>query len=99
MQDFLSNCDYQTQKEVLKVLARLSVESGFHKAAEALQAALECGAYDADSIVAMFSRLNSEILNLDPLVLPSTVPDMPPAKVDVGHYDRLFLKGGGSYEN
>jgi transposase len=99
VRDFLNKSDYRTQKEVLKVLARLSVESGFNKAAEALQAALECGARDADSIVAMFSRLNSEILNLAPLVLPSSVPDMPPARVDVGHYDRLFLKGGGGYEN
>jgi len=99
IQDFLSTCDYQTKKEALKVLARLSVESGFEKAAKALQAAVMHGACDADSIMAMFSRLNSQTLNLDPVVLPVDAPEMPPIKVSVDSYDRLFLKGGGIHEN
>ncbi|MGB4618408.1 MAG: IS21 family transposase [Dethiobacteria bacterium] len=99
VQEFLNTCDYEAKKETLKVLARLSIESGFEKAAEALQAALEHGARDAESIKAVFSRLNSEILNLDPLVLPASVPEMPPVKVNVDKYDRLFLKGAPVHEN
>ena len=86
VQEFLNTCDYQTKRETLKVLARLSIESGFEKAAEALQAALEHGACDIESIKAMFSRLNSEILNLDPIVLSASVPEMPPVKVNVDNY-------------
>jgi len=49
-------------------------------------AALEHGVSDADSIKAMFSWLNSEVLNLDPLVLPASVPDMPTVKTKVENY-------------
>lgn len=99
VQEFLNACDYQTKKETLRILARLTEESSFEKATAALKAALEHGAGDADSIKAMFSRLNSECLNLDPLILPTSVPEMPPAKVNISQYDRLFLKGGGTHEN
>lgn len=99
IQDFLSSCDYPCKKETLKVLAKLSEASGFNKATEALLAALEHGVSDADSIKAVFSRLNSEVLNLDPLILPATVPDMPTVKPNVENYDRLFLERGGSYGN
>lgn len=99
IQNFLSNCDYPTKREALTVLARLSKASGFNKATEALLVALEHGVSDADSIVAMFSRLNSEVLNLDPLVLPASVPSMPQVHPNVNEYDRLFLKGCAINEN
>jgi len=81
------------------VLAKLSEASGFNKATEALLAALEHGVSDADSIKAVFSRLNSEVLNLAPLVLPASVPEMPTVKTNVENYDRLFLERVGSYGN
>jgi hypothetical protein len=99
IQDFLENCDYPSKKETLTVLAKLSETNGFNKATEALLVALEHGVSDADSIIAMFSRLNSEILDLDPLVLPASVPGMPQVQANVGEYDRLFLNGGGTHEN
>jgi hypothetical protein len=77
IQDFLDNCDYSSKKEALTVLAKLSEASGFNKATEAFLTALEHGVSDADSIIAMFSRLNCEVLDLDPLILPASVPDMP----------------------
>jgi hypothetical protein len=91
LQNFLDNCDYPNKKTVLTVLAELSGASGFEKATEALLAAVEHGASDADSVKAIFSRLNSEVLNLDPLVLPANIPDLPQMSTNVGNYDRLFL--------
>src|SRR5690554_1035515 len=99
IQDFLDNCDYPSKKETLTVLAKLSEVNGFNKATEALLVALEHGVSDADSIIAMFSRVNSEILDLDPLVLPASVPGMPQVQVNVDEYDRLFLSGGVTHEN
>lgn len=99
IQDFLDNCDYPSKKETLTVLARLSETNGFNKATEALLVALEHGVSDADSIIAMFSRINSEVLDLDPLVLPASVPSMPQVQTNVGEYDRLFLNGGVNHEN
>ena len=94
VQKFLTTCDRQTKKETLKILAKLSEESGFDKATEALKVTLEHGACDTDSLLAMFARLNSDILNLDPLTLSTNVPEMPSLKSDVTKYDSLFLKGG-----
>lgn len=62
-------------------------------------AALERGACDADSIRAIFNRLNTSYPSLGPLALPANVLEMPPSKVNVGEYDRLFLQGGGRREN
>jgi transposase len=99
VQEFLSACDYQAKKEALRVLARLTEESSFEQATGALVAALEHGACDADSIRAMFSRLNNGYPSLDPLALQASVPEVPPSRVNVGEYDRLFLQGGGPREN
>ena len=96
---FFNTCDYQAKKEALRALARLSEENCFEKAACALQTALEHGTGDADSIVATFSRLNSQVIELDPLVLSGTVPELPPVESRASHYDQLFLEGGGLYEN
>lgn len=99
IQHFLSNCDYPSKREVLTVLAKLSEANEFSKATEALLVALEHGVSDTDSVVAMFSRLNSEILDLDPLVLPGSIPGMPQVNANVDEYDRLFLGRVGGHEN
>ncbi len=67
-------------RKTLKVLARLSEESSFSKAAEAGRAAVSHGASDVDGVVAICDRLNSNIIDLDPLVLPADVPERPPVK-------------------
>jgi len=93
VQEFLDTCDLPTKKEALKVLARLSQDNGFEKATEALQTAFMYGAKDADSILAVFNRLNSQILDIDPLALTISVPEIPSIKPNVNHYDHLFLAG------
>lgn len=94
VQAFLDQCDHRGKKETLQVLARLSREADFTRATEALRAALDHDTGDVDSILATFSRLNSQVLELAPLVLPHSVPGMPPATPRVDLYDHLFLKGG-----
>ncbi len=98
VQDFLNDCDYQTKKEALRVLARLTDESSFEQAAGALEAAFERGVRDAESIKAMFSRLNDQCPDMAPLNLPASVPEAPPMKVNMDKYDSL-LNGGGNVEN
>lgn len=95
---FLDGCDNRGKKETLQVLARLSHEAGFTKATRALKAALGYGAKDTDSIIAVFSRLNSQVMELDPLVLPGSVPKVPSFKVQISNYDKYFLKGGQGRE-
>ena len=98
VQLFFDTCDYQVKKEALKALSRISEESSFEKAAAALSATLEHGADDFESIMATFSRLNSNYTVLDALVLPNGVPELPPTVVTKASlYDGLFL--GGAHDN
>jgi len=76
VQVFLDSCSYQAKKETLRVLAQLSEKSSFSKAAEAVRSVILHGARDADSIVAMFNRLNGDITDLAPMVLPASVPEI-----------------------
>jgi len=94
---FFDTCDYQVKKEALKALSRISEESSFEKAAAALAVTLEHGAADFESIMATFSRLNSNYIVLDALVLPNNVPELPPTVTKASLYDGLFL--GGAHDN
>ena len=94
LQEFLDSCNYQTKKETLKVLAKLSERSSFSKAVEAVRSAILHGARDADSIVTMFNRLNTDIMDLAPMILAGSVPEMPPAKPNLGSYDHILFGRG-----
>jgi transposase len=94
LQEFLDSCNYQTKKETLKVLAKLSERSSFSKAVEAVRSAILHGARDADSIVTMFNRLNTDIMDLAPMILAGSVPEMPPAKPNLGSYDHILFGSG-----
>ncbi len=65
----MDSCNYQAKKETLKILDELSEESSFSKAAEAVRSVILHGAWYADRVVAMFNRLNSDIVDLAPMVL------------------------------
>jgi hypothetical protein len=93
VQAFLDSCSYLAKKETLKVLAELSEESSFSKAAGAVRSAILYGARDADSIVAMFNRLDGDIVDLAPMVLPASVPEMPSVKPNLSGYDHMPFRG------
>lgn len=92
VQEFLDACGYQAKEETLKVLARLSEESSFSKAAEAVRAAVSHGASDVDSVLAIISRLSRDIMDLDRLALPVDVHEIPPVKLDLSNCDNQFLR-------
>ena len=94
VRSFLDQCDARGKGETLRVLAKLSRETDFTRAAKALEAALNYGAADTDSILATFNRMNSQVTELDPLILPPSIPQMPSVRPQVDQYDQLFLKGG-----
>jgi len=99
VQVFLDSCSYQAKKETLRVLAQLSEKSSFSKAAEAVRSVILHGARDADSIVAMFNRLNGDITDLAPMVLPASVPEMPSVKPNLSGYDHMLFREGEACEN
>ena len=90
----LNSCDDKDKKEILKILAKLSIEAGFDKATLALKNAIGYGAKDAESIMAMFNRLNSKVVELEPLALQSSIPCVPSFTPGIDEYDRLILQRG-----
>lgn len=94
LQEFLDSCNYQAKKETLRILAKLSERDSFSKAAEAVKSAVLHRARDADSIVAMFNRLNTGITDLAPIILPTSIPEIPPSKPNLSSYDHILFEGG-----
>ena len=90
LQEFLEQSDRSSKKETLKILAELSEDTGFLSAVEAFLAALERGAKDSDSVLAIFRRLSTESFEFSPVLLPSDIPELPPLKNKALDYD-LFL--------
>jgi len=99
LQEFLDSCSYQDKKETLKVLAKLSEKGGFKKATKAIRDAVLHNAWDKDSVTAIFNKLNTDISDLAPIVLPGNIPEMPPYRPDLKNYDHMLLKDGGIYES
>jgi len=95
---FLESLSIPGKKEILSVLARLSQEADFTSATAALKTAVAHGAADADSIIATFSRLNSQLLELEPITLAPEIPKMPSFTPCTSDYDQIFLKGGRAVE-
>lgn len=96
VQEFLEEVSSEHLQETLRMLAAITEESGFDRALEALEVALEHGASDAESILATASRQGSKALELTPVKLPLKVPELPALPVNIRDYDRRFLEGGGS---
>ncbi len=94
VKDFFSQNSPQEKKETLRILAQISEETGFNYALEALQIALKHGAKDPDSVLATFSRLNTDVFELEPIVLPASTPELPSFKPQVENYDQFLMKGG-----
>lgn len=97
VRSFLDQLSARGKGETLKVLAALSRETDFTQATKALETALSYGAGDPDSILATFNRINSKVVELDPLVLPPSTPQIPAVHPRVDQYDRFFLKGGSKH--
>jgi len=97
VRSFLDQLSARGKRETLKVLAALSRETDFTRATKALETALSYGAGDPDSILATFNRINSQVVELDPLVLPPSTPRIPAVHPRVDQYDRFFLKEGSKH--
>ncbi len=96
---FLDSCAHPVRKETLKALADLTRRKDFDKATRAVKAIVSLGAKDVDSIIAAFNRLNGGLIELEPIALPTNIPNLPKLKSGLGNYDHVFLTGVQSDEN
>ncbi len=90
LQEFFDQSNQSSKKESLRILAELCEDTSFPSAVEALLIALDMGAQDSDSVLAIFRRLNTQSYEFSPVILSNDVPELPPLKSKACDYD-LFL--------
>jgi len=93
--DWLDRKDNSGRGKALKLLHDLTSKSSFVAAVDALQTALDYNSGDPESIIAVHSKLTSNIPDLQPVTLPSSVTDVLATKADIMQYDKAFMTYGG----
>ncbi len=94
VQQYLEKCSKSDKGKALSTIATLTKTSGFSKAVDTVSAALSYEATDADSLVNLHSRLHGKVLQLEPVKLPTHIPQLEKYIPNLTVYDRGLLKAG-----
>jgi len=95
LKQYLEKCSKSQKGKVLKVIASLTESGGFEKALVVVSSALDYAATDADSLINLHNRLNTKIIQLDPLRLSGNIPQLKRYIPNLHVYDRNLIKAGG----
>jgi len=93
MQLYLDSCQNSERGQILKVLSELTDRSGFDSALNTVNQAIIYQATNADSLQGLYRRLYSDIPELPPLPITSSIPKVIPIRPNLADYDAA-LKGG-----
>nr|WP_085951480.1 IS21 family transposase [Acetivibrio clariflavus] len=96
MKEYIETCSRPERGRILQTIATICEKSNFETAVKAVSEALLYGAADADSLTALFSRLNTPELDLKPARVPEGIPKLKKVVTDVSAYDALIKEAGGS---
>jgi hypothetical protein len=94
LKEYLDKSDYEKKKQALKMLAKMTVVSGFDAAIEAFEEGIKLGVSDLDSIWATYCRLTTGTIPEPEVYLPESVPELKRYTPNIKAYDELFLTGG-----
>jgi transposase len=94
LREYLDKCDYESKKQSLKLLSKMTMATGFDKAVEAFKEGIKLGVNDPDSIWATYCRLTVGTLPEPEIVLPKTVPELKEYTPNINAYDILMNSGG-----
>jgi transposase len=94
IQEYVDSVSNSEQSKMLKQLAKITEESGFEKAVEALTKTIEHGVKDPDSLMSVYTRLNSKFPEIGSNGIKEIAPDMPEIKSNLSIYDKALNKGG-----
>lgn len=93
LRQYLEECGKSERSKILQVLSKLSSESSFEKAVETVSQAVLYDARNADSLIAVYSRITSTLPELKPARLIG-IPKLDSAVLDISQYDRMLQRGG-----
>ena len=95
MKQFLEGCSNIETGKVLKVIAELTLRTGFESAINTVNQALCYGASDADSLKNLYRRIYSDVPELPLMPLGPEIPDVGQMATNLIDYD-VFLKKEGA---
>lgn len=91
-QKYLRDQDAEGKRKGLASLYTMLKKHDMRTAEDALKFAISNGVRDADSVLAAYRALTSEVQQMQPMQLDGNVVSMPSFTVNNGKYDSLFLK-------
>lgn len=94
LREYLEQCDYESKKQSLKLLAKMTLHTNFDTAIAAFEQGMKLGVNDPDSIWVTYCRLTSGTLPEPEIALSETVPELKKYIPDINAYDQLIANGG-----
>lgn len=94
IKQYLERCTKSDKGKVLKAIASLTERSGFEKAVETVDTALSYSATDVDSLLNLHNRLYGNVMQFEPVKLPTHVPQVEKYIPDFTAYDMSLGKAG-----
>ena len=94
MKQFLESCSNMETGKVIKVIAELTVRTGFDSALNTVNQALCYGASDADSLKNLYRRIYADLPELPPMPLGPGIPDVGQMPSNLIAYDVFLRKEG-----
>jgi len=94
VKDFLEKCNKSDKGKVLQVIASLTEKSGFERAVESVDRALQYDAADVDSLINLHSRIHGSVVELAPIRLAGNIPGLTRVTPNLAAYDAGLGKAG-----
>ncbi len=94
LRDYLESLSKSQKGKVLSVIAKFSEQSGFEKAVNTVQEALQYQINDIDSLTNLHSWLNLKIADPEPVKLSPMVPKLKKYSPQLSIYDGYLSKAG-----
>jgi hypothetical protein len=95
VKEHLEKCIKSDRGKILQAIASLTEKSGFECAVETVATALSYNATDTDSLINLHSRINGNVVELEPIRLSGNIPELARVSPDLAAYDAGIGKAGG----
>jgi len=94
LKKYMEMCDKSEKSKVLSVIAKISEESGFENALEAVSEAVRLEAHDPDSLKMIHSYQSMADMQLKDAFVPYGLPEMEKVQPSLDLFDKYLKQGG-----
>lgn len=94
LQEYLEKCNRGDRGKILRMIVDLTEQSGFEGALETVDQALQYAATDIDSLLGLHHRIYDRALELAPLHLTESIPQLNRVAPNLAAYDARLEKAG-----